>query len=164
MLLKIKAMVVIIVGRISSGKMSFSHRLVDSYPFGGGMNVRYDGAEKVPRKTKEKLKDTLEIIEKRAKNGMFTTVVCDQTSSDEIRNFISSLREVKTQVLMFDLDDALLDEFLSNNGTKYKKAVIVKDLHNFNAIRNMKFPGNVISITQITNPKKIEKIEFEDLA
>lgn len=160
MLLKIKAMVVIIVGRISSGKMSFSHQLMDSYPLGGGMTIRYDGAERVPRKTKEQRKDVLNIKE-RAKNGMFTIVVCDQTSSAEIWNLISSLRGVKTQVLMFDLDDALLDEFLSNNCTKYKRSVITKDMQKFNAIKNMEFPKNVISVTQITNPKEIEKIKFE---
>lgn len=161
MLLKIKAMVVIIVGRISSGKMSFSHQLVDSYPFGGGANVRYEGSERISRKTKEQLKDPLDIIRGRAKNGLFTTVVCEQTSSDEIRNFISSLRGVKAQVLMFDLDDALLDEFLSNNKTKYNKSVIAKDSKTFDTVRNMKFPENVISVTQITNPKEIKKIEFE---
>ena len=161
MLLKIKAMVVIIVGRISSGKMSFSHRLVDNYPLGGGMNVVYNGSKMVPEKTKEKLKDKLNVIRRRAKDGMFTTVVCNQTSSAEIQNFISSLRGVKTHVLIFDLDDALLDEFLSNNNTKYKKSVIANDIHKFNTIRNMEFPSNVICVTQITNPKKIEKIEFE---
>ena len=64
-------------------------------------------------------------------------------------------------MLIFDLDNALLEEFLSNNSTKYKKYDITKDMHKFNTIRNMEFPSNVICVTQITNPKKIEKIEFE---
>lgn len=156
MLLKIEAMVVIIIGRISSGKMSFSHRLVDNYPLGSGMSLRFDGSQKVLNKAKN-IPNT---IKERAKNGLFTIVVCDQTSSSEIWNLLSSLGGIETQVLLFDLDEALLDEFLANNHTKYKKFVIVKDLHEFNAIRNMEYPKNVVTITKITNPKKINKIEF----